>query len=88
MPRAATHPEAGVTLGVRPEDITLEPTGESAATVELVENTGPAQIAVFSWGGERWHALVAKGAALRVGDTVFPRLDLARAALWPSSPGR
>jgi len=85
LPRAASHPEARITLGVRPEDITLEPSGESAATVELVENTGPAQIAVFSWGGERWHALIAKGAALRVGETVFPRLNLARAALWPRS---
>jgi len=86
LPRHASHPESKLILGVRPEHIQLAPSGESGAQIELVENTGPAQVAVFTWGGERLHALVAKGAALHVGATVFPRLDLTRASIWPASP--
>lgn len=86
LPRSPTHPESDIILGVRPEHIQLEASGESAARVELVENTGPAQVAVFTWGGERLHALVAKGVPLHVGATVFPRLDLARASIWPALP--
>jgi len=48
---------------------------EHGVSVELVENTGPAQVAVFTWGGERVHALVEKGAPLKVGDTVFPHVE-------------
>jgi multiple sugar transport system ATP-binding protein len=86
LPRNPAHPEANMILGVRPEHIQFEPSGETAAKVELVENTGPAQVAVFSWGGERLHALVAKGVPLHVGATVFPRLDLARASIWAALP--
>jgi len=83
MGRRAEHPASRMTLGVRPEDIQLEG-GQHAGTLELVENTGPAQVAVFTWGGERLHALVEKGAQLKVGTQVFPRIDLDRAMFWPT----
>jgi multiple sugar transport system ATP-binding protein len=83
--RAPEHGGSRLLLGVRPEDIQLDG-GEHAGTVELCENTGPTQVAVFSWAGERLHAFVAKGVRLKPGDTVFPRLNLARATLWPGEP--
>jgi multiple sugar transport system ATP-binding protein len=83
LDRTASHTAARVMLGIRPEDIELAG-GQHAGTVELVENTGPAQVAVFTWGGERFHALVAKGTPLKAGDTVFPRINPARATLWDS----
>jgi len=70
-------------LGVRPEDIALEG-GEQAATIELVEDTGPAKVAVLSWGGERVHVLMDKHATHKVQDQIFPRLDPARVVLWPA----
>jgi multiple sugar transport system ATP-binding protein len=69
--------------GVRPEDISLEG-GKLAASVELVEDMGPAKVAVVSWGGERLHALLDKHAAPKPKDQVFPRIDPERVMLWPS----
>jgi multiple sugar transport system ATP-binding protein len=70
-------------LGVRPEDIALEG-GEHAASVDLVEDTGPAKIALISWGGERLHVLMGKHASQKPGDRVFPRLNPDRVVLWPA----
>jgi multiple sugar transport system ATP-binding protein len=69
--------------GVRPEDISLEG-GRLAASIELVEDMGPAKVAVVSWGGERLHALLDKHASQRPKDQVFPRINPERVVLWPS----
>jgi multiple sugar transport system ATP-binding protein len=83
--RRAEHPALRATVGIRPEDVRLEG-GAHAARVELVENTGPAQVAVLAWGGERVHALVDKHARCRVGDSVFPTFEPSRMILWPRDP--
>jgi multiple sugar transport system ATP-binding protein len=70
-------------VGIRPEDIALEG-GNLPASVELVEDMGPAKVAVVSWGGERLHALLDKHASPRPNDRVFPRIDPERVVLWPS----
>ncbi len=82
LQRLEHHPDATITLGVRPEDVRLEG-GRHPAAVDIVENTGPAQVAVLDWGGEQLRALVPKEVHLRVGDRVFPELDPARVILWP-----
>ena len=89
LQRGADQPHHRITLGVRPEAILLAG-GPHAVTVDLVENTGPAQVAVFSWGGERVHALLGKGVSLKVGDAAFPQIQSDAFSIWPhdSSAGR
>jgi multiple sugar transport system ATP-binding protein len=70
-------------LGVRPEHVLLQG-GEHPATIELVEDTGPAKVAAIRWGGERLHARMDKHATRRPGDCVFPRLDAERVLFWPT----
>jgi multiple sugar transport system ATP-binding protein len=74
---------ARMIAGVRPEDISLEG-GNVAASVELVEDMGPAKVAVVSWAGERLHALLDKHASQKPKDQVFPRINPERVVLWPS----
>ncbi len=82
---AKEHSGSCLTLGIRPEDVKLSG-GDSTALIELVENTGPAQVVVLNWGGERIHALVEKGVPLKPGDRVFPTFDSQRVMTWPSEP--
>jgi ABC-type sugar transport system ATPase subunit len=77
------HNGSRMTLGVRPEDIALEG-GAHAASIELVEDTGPAKVAVVVWGGQRVHVLIDKHAPLKPKDQVFPRLRAERVVLWPA----
>ena len=70
-----------MTIGVRPEDVILDG-GKEPASIELVEDTGPAKVAVISWGGERVHVLMNKHATHKVGDRIFPRLDPERVVWW------
>ncbi|HEY1534839.1 MAG TPA: ABC transporter ATP-binding protein [Polyangiaceae bacterium] len=81
FPRSAGQPQSPITVGVRPENVRLTG-GAHGVSVELVENTGPAQVAVFTWGGERVHALLEKGAPLKVGDTVFPHVESGHFTIW------
>jgi multiple sugar transport system ATP-binding protein len=69
-------------LGVRPEDVALEG-GNHPASVDLVEDTGPAKVAVITWGSERLHVLVDKHARHKPGDRIFPSLNPDRVILWP-----
>jgi multiple sugar transport system ATP-binding protein len=82
LQRSADQPHGPITLGVRPEAVLLVG-GRQAVTVELVENTGPAQVAVFTWGGERVHALLAKSVPLKVGDAAFPQIQFGGFSIWP-----
>jgi ABC-type sugar transport system ATPase subunit len=70
-------------LGVRPEDILLEG-GDHQASIELVEDTGPAKVAVVSWGGERLHVLIDKHATHKPKDRIFPRVKPDRVVFWPA----
>jgi ABC-type sugar transport system ATPase subunit len=70
-------------LGVRPEDVSLEG-GQHAASIELVEDMGPAKVAVVSWGGERVHILLDKHSPKRPKDKVFPCVNPERVVLWPT----
>jgi multiple sugar transport system ATP-binding protein len=86
LPLVAAPPTANgrrMIAGVRPEDISLEG-GSVAALIELVEDMGPAKVAVLSWGGERLHALLDKNASQKPKDQVFPRINPERVVLWPS----
>ena len=85
LARLVDHPDAAVTLGVRPEHVRCEG-GSHPALVEIVENTGPAQVAVLNWGGEQVRALLPKEARLKVGERVFPSLDPASVILWRRDP--
>jgi multiple sugar transport system ATP-binding protein len=77
---------ASAILGVRPEHLQLSG-GERSGRVDLVENTGPAQIVILEFCGERWHALVEKGVKIRAGDTVHPRFDGGASLIWPDAEG-
>ncbi len=81
---ADARPDAPLraTLGIRPEHVALAG-GASPATIEVVENAGHALVLVVRWAGERWHLLAPRGAALRPGDTVHPRLDPEHLLVWP-----
>jgi multiple sugar transport system ATP-binding protein len=69
-------------LGVRPEDISLEG-GAHHASIELIEDTGPAKVAIVSWGGERLHVLIDKHATHKPKDQIFPRVNPSRVVFWP-----
>ena len=69
-------------LGVRPEDVALTG-GDRPGSVVLVEDTGPAKVAVISWGGERLHVLMSKYATSKPSDQIFPLLDPERVVFWP-----
>jgi multiple sugar transport system ATP-binding protein len=73
-----------VLLGLRAEHV--EPNGGSApATVEVVENTGPAQLVVARFAGVRLHFFAPRTLEVKPGDVLHPRLDPARFVLWSAS---
>lgn len=73
-------------LGVRPEHITLDG-GDAAAVgvVRVVEYIGPTTTLLVDWAGAPVHIVVPRRAALRPGDSVRPRIDAARAVLFPGA---
>lgn len=68
-------------LGVRPEHVELDG-GTGTATVEVVEDLGPARVVLMRWAGCEVHALVARGHAARAGDRLRPRIDPERVVVW------
>ena len=58
--------------------------GPNAATVDVVELTGPAQVAVLAWAGIRAHALVSRALELRPGSRVNPRVLPEHVVTWPA----
>jgi multiple sugar transport system ATP-binding protein len=72
-------------LGVRPEDI-APAGGTSAAAVQVVEDMGPVRIVLARWAGAEIHLTCPPAADVRVGQEIFPRIDPARAILWPAQP--
>lgn len=68
-------------VGIRPEHVMLSG-GSQSATVQLVEDIGPVKTVVLDFMGERVRALVPKGAAVRVGDSLKPTIDARRTIVW------
>ena len=75
-------PEAtSMTLGIRPEDVDVTG-GERAASVILVEDTGPGLVLVVDWAGLLYHIATDKSKPFRPGERVFPRIRADRAVFW------
>jgi multiple sugar transport system ATP-binding protein len=74
-------------LGVRPEHIALDGDGAtSVGTVRVVEYIGPTTTLLVDWAGAHVHIVVPRRATVRPGDRVQPRIDAARAVLFPDAP--
>ena len=72
-----------MTLGIRPEDV--DPAGGThAASVRVVEDTGPTKVLIVRWAGQDVHVIVPAGTSVRAGDEILPRIDPSRAVLWPA----
>lgn len=68
--------------GVRPEAVRPEG-GSIEGVVELVELTGPEQILVVRWAGQRLHLLVDRSRSWHPGQRLAPSFDGASATFWP-----
>ena len=93
-PAAADAPPAAL-LGIRPEDVAPEG-GPAPARVLLVEDLGHARVIAVRLGPAELRLLLPRRGdpagepAVRVGDELRPRLDLARLVVWPdpARPGK
>ncbi|MBL8861240.1 MAG: ABC transporter ATP-binding protein [Planctomycetes bacterium] len=81
--RAAPGGPDAATLGFRPEHLTLEG-GPAPAEVEVVELTGPAQVALLRWAGIRAYALVPRSARIAPGLRVTPQVAPEHVIVWPA----
>ncbi len=80
--RGATPDEAD--LGIRPEHVAATG-GDRAATVEVVEDTGPTRVVLVRFAGAPLHVLAPRSFAIRPGDEIRPRIDASRVIVWPVS---
>ena len=70
-------------VGVRPEH--LSPFGGDAdGEVLVVEETGPARVLLVRWAGTEVHVATTREVAFAPGDVVRPKIDGARALVWPA----
>ena len=69
-------------LGVRPEDVSPVG-GQGSGVVRAVEDAGAAWILWVDWAGASIHIIASKERRFAPGETVYPRIDAARALLWP-----
>jgi ABC-type sugar transport system ATPase subunit len=71
-------------VGIRPEDISLVPGGESASDgiVRIVEYIGPTTTLLIEWAGTQVHVVAPRRAAFRPGDRVRLSINAARAVLF------
>lgn len=78
-----------VTIGVRPEHITLIESNEGGlpAVVEVIEPTGPENMVVFSLGSEEVVATFPADVRPQEGKPVRLNFDIARASLFEVSSG-
>lgn len=78
----APHDSPGrALLGIRPEHVKLEG-GTRKGKVVFAEDAGHARILVVDWAGERIHVLTDRGADLKPGDTIRPKVDAERVMIW------
>ncbi len=80
-------------VGVRPEHIEVRTVAGAAgsdaqrtAVIELVENSGPHQILVTRWAGQRVHALADRSREFHVGDRVELRIEERNCVSWEAEP--
>ncbi|MEO5768547.1 MAG: ABC transporter ATP-binding protein, partial [Polyangia bacterium] len=85
-------------LGIRPEDLFPESADDSGggasaalpagaartpvAVVEIVEYIGPTTTLLCAWAGARVHVIIPRRGALRPGDRIRLRIDLARVVFF------
>lgn len=83
VPATGSGPDEAL-IGVRPENITLQPSGAgpSEGVVRIVEYIGPTTTLLFEWAGTQLHAVVPRRAAFRPGDRVCPSIDSARVVFF------
>jgi multiple sugar transport system ATP-binding protein len=70
------------TLGIRPEHVAPDG-GAHPATVAVIEDAGPHRILLLRFVGGGLHLLVSRDFDVRPGATLRPRIEPARALLWP-----
>jgi multiple sugar transport system ATP-binding protein len=76
-----------VTLGVRPECVTIGKGGELTATVTLVEPMGNHQVAWLDCGGQQLSSIVNAAQQLAPGQQVQFQIDSARVSLFDPRTG-
>lgn len=83
MKAEGAGPDTGL-LGIRPEDIALQPVADAAfpATVRIVEYIGPTTTLLLDWAGAHVHVVVPRRAAVNPGDRVCLRLKTERAVMF------
>jgi multiple sugar transport system ATP-binding protein len=76
-------------LGIRPEDIALQPAtdGAYAATVRIVEYIGPTTTLLLDWAGAHVHVVVPRRASVSPGDRVCLTIKAERAVLFAGEIG-
>jgi len=84
VPVASATEGESATVGVRPEDVAPDG-GAHEGVVKGVEDMGPTRTLRVEWAGAEIHIVAPKTAAApRPGDRVRPKIDPARAIVWPS----
>jgi len=79
-PSRATGPRA--LLGIRPEHVSLDG-GCHPASVSVVEDAGPHRVLLLRFAGGELHVTVRRDFPAATGTILLPRIDPARALLWP-----
>jgi multiple sugar transport system ATP-binding protein len=74
-------------LGIRPEDIALQPGADAAfpATVRIVEYIGPTTTLLLDWAGAHVHVVVPRRASVSPGDRVSLRINAERAVMFEAA---
>jgi multiple sugar transport system ATP-binding protein len=81
---AESEEESPHILGVRPEDVAVCG-GEEGAVVRVVEDTGATWVLLVDWLGQAVHLIAAKSRRYVPGETIYPRVEAGRFALWRQS---
>ncbi len=68
-------------LGIRPEDVRLEPGGRGR--VRVVEDMGAHKILLVDWAGLALHVIAPAAASFAPADPVEPRFRADRVVVWP-----
>ena len=87
LPSGPAGQAASLTVGIRPEDIILDPTGPFTLTTQMVEKTGPDAYVSFALPDGNLLARVPAHAAPKAGDEVQARLNLDRLSYFETASG-
>jgi multiple sugar transport system ATP-binding protein len=83
LPAANGSPDRAL-IGVRPEHLTPDG-GSHDALVKLVEYMGPTTTLLVQWAGAEFHIVTRGRSSIQPFDVVRPRIDAARALVFPES---